>query len=287
MIRPFRIRPIVLNVCLVACSGTLFSAILTWAATPLTRTACEECEEAARFVRLQQVPNDFHEASSRRFTHPLVLTPDEWTALLATLQVQRQAEGLLFRDPPGPVLPAFTPEEIKFLSATLSQAFAQAQPHEMVVFGLSQLNSYNMTEVTTGGWFTEGPSLHLVLANYRKVVTMPGTRQLLWERPLRPDAGPQYDLVASHHQTRGQESSVISSLFSSAPSELTIAYPALLLSESVDASPPQESSASPWHIAPPSMSIEDRLRALKRFHDEGLISEDEYRTKKQQLLDKL
>jgi len=110
--------------------------------------------------------------------------------LLGTLRIQRQAEGLLFRDPPGPVLPALTPEDISYLSVALSKAFAQAQPHEMVVFGLSHLNAYQMTELTTGGWFVDGPSMHVVLPNYRQVVTMPGTRWLLWEHPLRPDAGP-------------------------------------------------------------------------------------------------
>ena len=284
-------RPVARLLCRAACSGLLsllLSPMLVWAATPSIRAACDQCEEADRFVRLQQVSDESRTVSSRQFKHPLMLTSQEWTTLLTTLQVQRQAEGLLFRDPPGPVIPAFTSEDIGFLSATLSQAFAQVRPDEMVVFGLSHLSSYRMTEITTGGWFVEGASLRLVLANYRKVVTMPGTRQLLWDRPMRPDAGPAYDLVGGHHhQTMVRESNMISGLFSSAPSELDIAYPAILLGTSGEASTPQDSSASPRDVAPFSMSIEDRLRALKRFHDQGLISEEEYRIKKQQLLEKL
>ncbi|NOU08707.1 MAG: SHOCT domain-containing protein [Nitrospira sp.] len=34
------------------------------------------------------------------------------------------------------------------------------------------------------------------------------------------------------------------------------------------------------------MSIEDRLRALKQLHAQGLITEEEYRAKKQQILDR-
>jgi hypothetical protein len=229
---------------------------------------------------------DSHTASAPHFTHPLVLSPEEWTVLLGTLRIQRQAEGLLFRDPPGPVLPAWTPEDISYLSVALSEAFAQAQPHEMVVFGLSHLNAYQMTEVTTGGWFVDGPSVHVVLANYRQVVTMPGTRWLLWEHPLRPDAGPRYDLIPGDHQTMVRDSSGISSLFSSPPSELVMAYPAILLSESGEEPPRKESPAPIVERGSFSTSLESRFRLLKQLHEQGLISEEEYRTKKQHLLDR-
>jgi hypothetical protein len=232
------------------------------------------------------VSEDAHTASAPHFTHPFVLSPEEWTVLLGTLRIQRQAEGLLFRDPPGPVLPALTPEDISYLSVALSKAFAQAQPHEMVVFGLSHLNAYQMTELTTGGWFVEGPSMHVVLTNYRQVVAMPGTRWLLWEHPLRPDAGPRYDLIPGHHQTMVRDSSGISSLFSSPPSELVMAYPAILLSESGEDPPRQESPAPIVERGTFSTSLENRFRLLKQLHEQGLISEEEYRTKKQQLLNR-
>jgi hypothetical protein len=275
---------LIVSVCVVA-FGALSSATLVEAADPTTRLACDRCEEENRFVRLQQVSGEVGTTASHLRTHPLVLRPQEWTVLLSTLQVQRRAEGLLFRDPPGSVVPAFTPEEIRDLSTALSEAFAEARPDECVVFGLSRLNDVNMTELTTGGWFLEGPSLHVVLANYRKVVTMPGTRQLLWERPLRPDAGPHYDLVAGPHQTVVREPAAFTKLLSSAPSELSIDYHAILLGEPGDISPPQPARPSSSDRARPSLSLEERLRALKRFHEQGLITEDEYRAKKQQLLD--
>ncbi len=283
---PSRVRLIWMNVCLLVGSGPLLSAALVGAVTPMTKPACDQCEEAGRFVRLQPVSEDSHTASARHFTHPFILPPEQWTALLGTLQIQRQAEGVLFRDPPGPVLPALTPDDISYLSVALSEAFAQAQPHEMVVFGLSHLNAYQMTEITTGGWFVEGPSMHVVLANYRQVVTMPGTRWLLWERPLRADAGPHYDWVAGRHQTLVRESSGLPRLFSSPPSELRMAYPAILLGESVTDPPRQESPAPVAEIGPSSISIESRFHVLKRWHEQGLISEEEYRLKKQQLLNR-
>ena len=131
---------------------------------------------------------------SQRFTHPFTLSLEDWTSILAELHVQRQAEGLLDPVPEGPVMAAFTEEEVRYLSVTLSKAFAQAQPHEWVVFGLSRATPRGLTELTTGGGYVAGPSLHVALVNYRKIVTMPRTRQLLWKRPLRPDdAAPAAD----------------------------------------------------------------------------------------------
>lgn len=277
----------VLSMSLIAVTGLFLSVTSVGASTPITRGACDQCEEAARFVRFQPVSEESRAAPSRQLAHPFILSSEEWTSLLNGLQVQRQAEGLLFRDPSGPVLPAFTLEEIEYLSRTLSQVFAQAQPNEIVVFGLSRLNTYNMMEITTGGWFLEGDTLHLILANYRKAVTMPSTRQLLWERPLRPDAGPHYDLVAGRHQTVMRDTGGWSGLFSSAPSELSISYQGALLGAPVDAVSPQQNRPSSSEGIPPALLLEERLRALKQLHDQGLISDDDYHVKKQQLLDRL
>ncbi|MBK9995766.1 MAG: SHOCT domain-containing protein [Nitrospira sp.] len=38
---------------------------------------------------------------------------------------------------------------------------------------------------------------------------------------------------------------------------------------------------------PSASSLEERLAVLKRLHDQGLITGEEYRLKKQQLLDRL
>jgi membrane peptidoglycan carboxypeptidase len=39
-------------------------------------------------------------------------------------------------------------------------------------------------------------------------------------------------------------------------------------------------------LKPPDARIEERLRVLKRLWDQGLITEEEYRQKKKQLLDR-
>ena len=69
---------------------------------------------------------------------------------------------------------------------TLSKAFAQAQTDEWVVIGLTRSDSQRLTELTTGGEYVDGSLLHIVLANDRKAVTMPNTRQLLGSAPCVP-----------------------------------------------------------------------------------------------------
>ena len=274
-----------LSVIPLASMVVLLSTLAAGAAASTHTTVCDQCEEPDRFVRLQPASEEARPVSSQPFTHPLVLSPEQWTSILTGLHVRRQAEGFLFGSPAGPIGPAFTAEEIDYLSTTLSQAFARAQPEDWVVFGLSRSTPYGMTDVTTGGWFVEGPSLHVVLANYRKVATMPNTRRLLWELPLRPDAGPAYDLVAGPHQTAVRESSVRSSLLAAAPSELRIAYQAALLEAPAQAPASQDTPAHPPQSVPPHKSLEDRLRLLQRLHTDGLITDEDYRIQKQRLLE--
>jgi hypothetical protein len=273
----------------------LLVAAASLGTAPATRVACGLCEQEDRFVRLQTATTDTRPAGTHRFTHPFTLSPEDWTSILTELHVQRQSEGLLIPEPPWPVVPAFTAEEISYLSVTLSKAFAQARGDEWVVFGLSRPSSQGvpeLSELTTGGGYVDGSSLHIVLANYWKAVSMSVDRKLLWERPLRPDAGPRYELVAGNHQTVVRDSDSVLGLLSSPPSDLAIAYQALLLGEPAAASVTQKTSAaneSPIHpptIVAPPMSLEDRLQVLKRLQAQGLITEEEYKAKKQQLLDR-
>jgi hypothetical protein len=58
------------------------------------------------------------------------------------------------------------------------------------------------------------------------------------------------------------------------------------LGESGEDPPRQDSPAPLVERGPFSTSLEARFRLLKRLHEQGLISEEEYRTKKQQLLNR-
>ena len=87
------------------------------------RMACGACEDQDR-LRLQPAP---HPDGEPGFTHPFLLSPEDWTVILKRVHVQRQPQGFLFFTTKDPVEPAFTDDEIESLSATLSRVFKRAQ----------------------------------------------------------------------------------------------------------------------------------------------------------------
>ncbi len=251
------------------------------------RMVCGECEGEDRFVRLQGPSPGLRRDRVPNFSHPITLSSEEWKIILGSLRVQRQGEPVvLFSLPKGLISDAWTHEEIDYLSRTLSQAFAHAQPTEWVVFGLSRPGAPDISEITTGGWFMEGSHLHLLLANYRYAVTAPNIRELVWENPLSSQVN-LYELAPGDHQTVIQHKEV--GVLSASVNEISIAYQPLLLAEPLSkAALPDGSSASRLPQAQTNQpSMEERLKVLKRLRDQGLITEEEYRNKRSQLLERL
>lgn len=229
---------------------------------------------------------------SPQFTHPMTLSPEDWRLILKSIHVQKQEPLLLFFTTKGPEEPAFTEDEIDYLSVTLSRVFANARPDERVVFALVRRQSADLSEVTSGSWFVSGQSLHLVLANYRFAITMPTVRELLWQDPMWTQAGASYDLVPGTYQTVVREEVFSRRLLTSTLPSLSIEYTQLLLAESLSSPAVQKSPspellpAQPNKASSSNLSLEERLQILKRLRDQGLITEEEYRTKKQQLLNR-
>jgi len=260
----------------------LLTASTSGAAEP-TRVVCGACEQADRFVRLQTPPRESHSDQTSGFTHPFRLSPEEWTTILRSIYVQRYQQGFLpLTASSGPAVPAFSEEEVEYLRATLPRAFSEAQADEWIIFELSHVRSpetIEVTDVTSGAWFVKGQDLHLVLANYREAVTLPGIRELLRQDPLHSIAGPRYDFVPGHHQQVLQGQTGLQAILRPVLPELIIDYQTLLHGESDYQTTP--------HSPAPSQSIEERLQTLKRLKEQGLITDDDYQAKKKMLLEKL
>lgn len=246
------------------------------------QSVCGRCEDEGRFVRLATPGPD--QSGAPLFEHPLRLRPEEWRNLLGSISVQKRYEGFLFfPGQKGTPEAAFVPEDIDYLSAALSAAFDQVQPAEWVVFGLSRPASPEISEVTTGAWFVQDGQVHVRLANYRYAVSMQSVRELLLEHPLH---GHEilYDVIPADHQTVRREGDGLP-LFRTKPVELQIAYRAALAEpRSVQAVPGQQPTRQP-QPPPDSATIEDRLRTLKRLREDGLLTEEEYRSKRRQVLE--
>ena len=263
-------------------------AILFQSCAAVTQAPLSVQEDPDRFIRIEGRYGDEHRVGSSRFEHPLTLTAAEWERLLSSIQVQSHKDTFLFTTAKNPPEPAFSPEQVVYLSRGLQKAFSRAHPDEFVVFGFSQTRSPQLTEITTGGWFVEEQRLHLILANYRHSVSMKNVRDELWRDPLHSNTSPSYQIVPGPGQSLGREKGLAGLLSTDAP-ELLIDYKALL---EMKPSPPAILSpvGSPLDIPAPAPrvepSLEERLRVLKKLREQGLITEDEYRDKKKQLLDR-
>src|SRR5437016_6331932 len=89
--------------------------------TPPARIACGSCEDQDRLVRLQSRKADSHQDGQPGFTHPFLLSPADWRFILKSIRVQSRNEVFLFFTTKGVVEPAFTDDEIDYLSVTLSR----------------------------------------------------------------------------------------------------------------------------------------------------------------------
>ena len=252
-------------------------------AVPASRVVCGMCEEPDRFVRLQVSTRDRHAEGTQSFAHPFHWSAEQWKPILRSIHVQKRGQGILFfPGPNGPTLQAFTPAEVDYLSETLMRAFAQAQPSEVVVFGLTSPKTHEITEITTGAWYVKDGQLHLILGNYREAFTMSNIRELLWQDPLHMIAGALYEFVPGPYQSLPREDNGLGTFLIPEAPQLALAYQQLSLGAApIDVG--QEKGAPPFTY--PDSSLEGKLQRLKQIRDAGLITDDEFATKKKALLE--
>jgi len=241
---------------------------------PVPCVACDE-QRVVRVVPLGATQTHQQEDQVRQ---PLRVTPEEWGSILRSVRVRSLHNPLLGPAYRGDTERLFHDEEVRDLAALLHPAFQQARAQEQVVFALARPSETGVTQVTSGAWFVEAGHLHLRLANCLVAVTMPSIKRHIWKNPLFA-AGSDYELVPGEQQALVTKSDG-GSLFHPDPVELVI-------NDFGHREVPTKTNADEMPTSPSSASLEERLRILKRLHEQGMITEDDYRTKKQQLLDRL
>ncbi|MBI3292051.1 MAG: SHOCT domain-containing protein [Elusimicrobia bacterium] len=275
-----------------------------WLAGLVTMLAIHGCGGPVRYIRsVNDGPDRYVRLESRyghgqgygydgaamRFTHPLVLGEPDWGKILKGIRVQLRKRLLTIGATEAHPEEAFSESEAQYLARYLAEAFSIARPDEWVVFCLSRQRGEGgtlrggpgVTEMTTGGFFVEGGKFHFVLANYRYAVSIPSVQEQIRDDPLRPAGDAFYDLVPGPHQTARWLDTINTQPDLTKPlraqlSEMVIEYqPFLAL--------PDEATLAPGGRPP----LEERLRTLQRLRDQGLITEEEYRLKRQNLLDEL
>lgn len=245
---------------------------------PAPHVVCSDCDTPHYFVRSQA---RVQKAESAPVCSPSVrLSTEEWKMILNSIRVQPKEQGFIFGSSKRPIEAAFAPEEIDYLSKALGPAFNQAHPDDMIVFGLTRSRSSDVGEVTTGGWCGQGANLLLILANYRFGVSMPRIHDLLWKEPLRSHVTDMYEFVVGDYQALRSDAN-LSGYRQTAGPPLSILYQPLLASSQTASEPANITSHNT------RVPVEERLQVLKRLHEQGLITDEEYRSKKQQILDQL
>ena len=254
---------------------------------PFSYTRMVHHDEETRYVQLDARYGTGQDGMALRFAHPVTSREQEWVRVLGQISVKPRKKFLSFVGTQESPTPAFNEMDSRYLAKYLGEAFARARPDEWVVFYLSQPREAGVTEVSSGGFFVEEGRLHLVLSNYRQPVSMPYIRQRMWDAPLRPAGDIFYELVAHSGQTVGIERrpDLTQSLWKEV---LVLAWNQSVL------------SAKAWDtVAPGSIEsgkkpgreeiadVEDQLRTLRRFFEEGLITEEDYRRKRWKLLEHL
>lgn len=228
-----------------------------------------------------------YDGAAMKFSHPVTLNEADWAKILKGIRVQPRKRLLTRGAPEAHPEEAFTEGEARYLARYLAEAFSIARPDEWVVFYLGRQRGEagalrggsGVTEATSGGFFVERGQLHFVLANYRYAVSIPSVQEQIRDDPLRPAGDALYDLVPGPHQTARWLDTINSRPDLTKPlraqlSEMVIEYqPFLAL--------PDEATVGPSGRLP----LEERLRTLQRLRDQGLITEEELRLKRQKLLD--
>jgi hypothetical protein len=98
-------------------------------------------------------------------------------------------------------------------------------------------------------------------------------------------SAPFYEVVQGDYHRVVQEKGMLSGLRNAGP-EIVIEYQALLNVKANVAVPAEKLSPAPESSRIPLATAEEHLRTLKRLREMDLITEEEYRQKKKEILDR-
>ncbi len=231
-------------------------------------------EDPSVLVRLDS-PLFQGDTPAARNSHPVTLTPEDLAEILRSVNIQKEISLLSYyvlRKDPKPER-VFSEDVAKLLVPHLSTALAEANPDEMVVFFLNRPREDGIPLITSGAFFVRGELLFLELANVRTPITTERRRERVRENPLTGLSEPDFHFLAGPHQ-------VIRNL---APPALQTRYMALLAGSNRSERPlemfrpPRSEAQVPSH--------EEKLRQLKAWYEQGLILEEEYQRKREEVLE--
>ncbi|HJT20173.1 MAG TPA: hypothetical protein VJ746_06865 [Nitrospira sp.] len=211
------------------------------------------------------------------------LTAADLAEILRSVRIEPEISFVSYwvlRKAPQPQ-PAFPNGDADLLAPHLQVALAKARPNETAVFFLRRTREDGIPLVTTGGLLIQGNQLLILLANARRPTTTQRKLDAARDVPLHPLGEVNFRFMPRRYQTTLAKHDLPETMAMTAAPILSITYGAVL----ADLAQAGRGS-SPTQTEPeiPAATIEEKLHRLKTWHEQGLITDDDYLQKRQELL---
>jgi hypothetical protein len=242
-----------------------------------------------RYVKIVDTSEASNDLPVSGLTHPIVLPEANWARMLSDIYVRPRRRWITLAGTTSDPMFAFNEGDQQYLAHYLAEAFSRLKPSEWVVFYLAHTQGPDVIEITSGAFFAQNGYLHLLIANYRYAVTVPLLQQQIRDRPVRPKGESFYEFDPRVKQSVATEHTWdLPKPFMGEFRELLVEMNELL-SPVAGTRPEGEPSktTTTTNRGESITSLEERLRTLDRLLSQGLITEEEYKLKRQQLLDQL
>jgi hypothetical protein len=239
-------------------------------------------EDPTVLVRLDS-PLFQEEVSGAPAGHIPALTAADLAEILRSVRIQPEISFLsywILRQGPQPAT-AFPNDDAQLLAPHLQAALAKAQPNEIAVFFLRKNRADGIPILTTGGLLIHGNQLVVLLANAGRPTTTQRKLGTARDAPLHPLGEVDVHFVPGPYQATLAKKDLPKSIVITSAPALSIDYRAWLA-----AILPPDSGSSPSQTEPeiPAATIEEKLHRLKTWREQGLITDDEYLLKRQEVL---
>jgi hypothetical protein len=233
-------------------------------------------QQQGQFVRIETA-----ESGAGAHRHPVTITGKQMTQTLRRARFAR-----------ADAKPILTDEAIDKIAAPLAEALSRSAPEQEVTFAVTYrppgLGLLMSRRVTTGRLFRENEGLHLIigllqapyeeemLATGQRIAFTPGSRH----QRIQEGWSLGTDNLVTHPEAGRDDWILISpAAGTESPKTETAASP----------TPQHKSLPEPQPATRPNnyTRVEERLEALKKLRDKGLISEKVYEQKSRQILEEL
>jgi len=223
------------------------------------------------------------EVSSVPAGHIPELTATDLAEILRSVRIQPEISFLSYwvlrKEPQSE--PAFPDDTANLLTPHLQVALGKAQSNETAVFFLRRTREDGIPLITTGGLFLQGNQLIVLLANAGRSTTTQRKLETARDAPLHPLGEVDFHFVPGPYQTTLVKKDLPKSFSMTSDQALSVDYRALLIGL---LQPSRGSSLPQTSMEIPAATIEEKLHRLKAWREQGLITEDEYQQKRQEVL---